>query len=75
MKKSTVVRCYSALKVNAIAAIFTLVSMYTVQAAEVQASPPEPIEINIVTKNATPQTRSLFAFLKTIPNFENVLTI
>ena len=65
MKKSTILRCCSVLKVNAIAAVFTVVCAHTVQAAEAQIASQEPIAINIVTKNATPETRSLFAFLKT----------
>lgn len=69
MKKSTLQRCYSALKVNALAAAFTLTSVHCVYAAESVAKADSieinPVEINIVTKNATPETRSLFAFLKT----------
>lgn len=70
MRKSTCSRCYSALAVNAIAAFFTFLSIQSAhaiqsaQTAEVQTAQ-VPIEINIVTPNATPETRSLFAFLKT----------
>ena len=63
MKKSTLTRCYSALKVNAIAAVFTCAIVNNVCAAE--APKADVVEVNIVTKNATPETRSLFAFLKT----------
>ena len=63
MKKSTLTRCYSALKVNAIAAVFTCTIVNNVCAAE--APKADVVEVNIVTKNATPETRSLFAFLKT----------
>ncbi len=64
MKKSTLQKCYSALKVNALAAAFTLLSIHSVSAAET-VTKADSIEINIVTKNATAETRSLFAFLKT----------
>src|SRR3954468_7838048 len=63
MKKSTLTRCCSALKVNAIAAVFTCAIVNNVCAAE--APKADVVEVNIVTKNATPETRSLFAFLKT----------
>lgn len=64
MKKSTFIRCCStASSVNLLAIFFVIVFADTVYSAESITNIP-PVEINIVTKNATPETRSLFAFLK-----------
>lgn len=64
MKKPTFSRCYPALGVKLLTAVFACVFASSVYAAESTANV-SPVEINIVTKNATPETRSLFAFLKT----------
>lgn len=63
MKQSTVRRCYSALEIKALAIILALATG-SVFAAETKVQPTS-IEVDIVTKRATPETRSLFAFLKT----------
>ena len=70
MKKPTCLGRFWALKVHAVAAICTLLSIQSslaiqpAHAVEAQAAQ-APIEINIVTPKATFETRSLFAFLKT----------
>ena len=65
MKKSTFLRCCStASSVKLLAAVFVCAFTGSVFAAKLPANS-LPVEINIVTKNATPETRSLFAFLKT----------
>lgn len=65
MKKSTFLRCCSiASSVKVLAAVFAFVFAGVIFASEPTTNL-SPIEINIVTKNATPETRSLFAFLKT----------
>lgn len=64
MNESTFLRrCLTASKIKLIAAAFVFVFTSVVCASETINS--SPVEINIVTKNATPETRSLFAFLKT----------
>ena len=65
MNQSTFKKCYSAFSVTALAVIFACISVSSVFAAEAPVGQQDAIEINIVTKNATPETRSLFAFLKT----------
>ncbi len=61
MNKSTFLRCSIASSARLLAAVFTFAMVSSAWAAPANS----PVEINIVTKNATPETRSLFAFLKT----------
>lgn len=64
MKISTFLRCPMASSARLLAAVFAFSMASSVWAAESGVAG-SPVEINIVTKNATPETRSLFAFLKT----------
>lgn len=64
MRKSTFLRCCLASNVTLLAAVFTFSLASSISVAEPAATVPV-VEVDLVTKNATPETRSLFAFLKT----------